>query len=119
MNDEELAGAILERLAGSKVPTRIEDIFEIGRDCGVGEHYQIQRVAMRLQEQGLIEDLGFSGQSLPARITGRGESSLESGDYRNLTERAVAELESHGRIAEARDREATKPGPSAGGPADR
>ena len=102
MQDEELAEAMLTELRDAASATRTVDLVEVGRARGVDEHYQIQRVAERLREQGLIEDMGFSGQSMLARITERGIASLRSGDFRHLTERAVSHLEQEGRTAEAR-----------------
>lgn len=102
MSDEQLAEIVLTALRDVASPTQTLDIQEIARSHGVTVHYEAQRVAQRMVEQGWIEDAGFSGQSLLARITDRGRAALASGEYRQLTDRAVNELNAGGRTAEAR-----------------
>lgn len=102
MSDKQLAEIILKVLRDSRNATHMQDIREIARAHGVTVHYQAQRVAERLRDQGWIEDAGFNDQALPALITDHGLAALASGAYAEITDRAVSDLEAGGRTAEAK-----------------
>jgi hypothetical protein len=92
MQDEECTAIVLKALRDSKGPSGVEDIVESARAHGVDEHYQIHRIGRRLRDQGLVDAVGFSEQSLQASINERGIAALEKGDFRAITERAKAAL---------------------------
>jgi len=92
MQDEELTAIILKTLRDSKSPSGVEDIVEIARQQGVNEHYRIHRIGRRLLDQGLVNDVGFTEQSLQASINERGIAALERGDFQAITDRAKAAL---------------------------
>ena len=77
MQDEELTAIILKTLRDSKSPSGVEDIVEIARRQGVDEHYQIHRIGRRLLDQGLVDAVGFTEQSLQASINERGIAALD------------------------------------------
>lgn len=104
MNDDQLAEVFLTELRDATSATHQLDLLDVAHRNGVDVHYAAHRVAKRLAEHGYVEDLGFSGQSLPARLTDRGRTALAEGSVRGLTEQAVEELELHGRTAEAEQR---------------
>jgi diadenosine tetraphosphate (Ap4A) HIT family hydrolase len=92
MQDEELTAIILKTLRDSNSPSGVEDIVEIARAHGVDEHYQIHRIGRRLLDQGLVDSVGFTEQSLQASINERGRAALEKGDFQAITDRAKAAL---------------------------
>lgn len=103
MSDEDLAEIILTRLRDADTPSGMQDIVELTRDVEEQDRYQLHRVARRLQEQGFVEGDNFSGEALPARLSDRGRSAIENGEFRKLTQTAVWNLESKGQIAEAKE----------------
>ena len=66
--------------------------MEIARAHGVDEHYQIHRIGRRLRDQGLVDAVGFTEQSLQASINERGIAALERGDLQAITDRAKPAL---------------------------
>jgi hypothetical protein len=93
MQDEELTAIILKTLRDSKSPSGVEDIVEIARQQGADEHYQIHRIGRRLRDQGLVDEVGFTEQSLQASINERGIAVLERGDFQAITDRAKEALQ--------------------------
>jgi hypothetical protein len=92
MQDEELTALILRAVRDSRTPTHVEDLVEIARSHGVEDGYQIHRIGGRLRDQGLVDDVGFTEQSLLATINERGIAALERGDFHAITEQAKAGL---------------------------
>ncbi|MFO0890326.1 MAG: hypothetical protein U0790_14435 [Isosphaeraceae bacterium] len=92
MTDEELTASILTALRDSDSPGGVGVIVEIARSKGIDERYQIQRIGMRLRDQGLVEDMGFNEQAMMAAINHRGREVLERGDFQAITDRAKAAL---------------------------
>jgi len=86
MRDDELAEVLLRELRAARNATGVADLLELGKARGVEERYQIHRVAERLRELGLVEELNFSGESLLARLTEAGEAALEGGDLQALAD---------------------------------
>jgi repressor of nif and glnA expression len=93
MKDEVLTAIILKTLRDSKSPSGVEDIVEIARQQGADEHYQIHRIGRRLRDQGLVDEVGFTEQSLQASINERGIAVLERGDFQAITDRAKEALQ--------------------------
>jgi len=92
VQDEELTAIILRSLRDSRTPTHVEDIVEIARSHGVEDGFQIHRIGRRLRDQGLVDEMGYSEQSLLATINERGIAALEDGNFEAITERAKAAL---------------------------
>jgi hypothetical protein len=92
MQDEELTAIILRDLRDSRHPTGVEDIVAIARSNGVNDGYQIHRIGRRLRDQGLVDAVGYTEQSLQARINENGLVALESGDIQTISEKAKRAL---------------------------